>query len=144
MQTSNKRVAIIVSILLIAGSLGYLAFGNFGENIVYFVTPSEVKAFTQESFSKKVRVGGMAKGAAMLAPSMATMLAVVTTDAAVSRDILRTLLQDRRDFGTVPTSDVGDHTDSREVVVVENRASFPTVDASHGIVKDASLLRMLG
>ena len=59
MQTSNKRIAIIVSIILIAGSLGYLAFGNFGENIVYFVTPSEVKAFTSESFSKKVRVGGM-------------------------------------------------------------------------------------
>ncbi len=59
MPTKNKKVAIIVSILLIAGSLGYLAFGNFGENIVYFVTPSEVKAFTPETYSKKVRVGGM-------------------------------------------------------------------------------------
>lgn len=37
-------------------------------------------------------VGGMAKGAAMLAPAMATMLAVVTTDLAIPADVLRQLL----------------------------------------------------
>lgn len=59
MLTNNRKIAVIVSIILVAGSLGYLAFGNFGQNIVYFVTPSEVKAFPPESYSKKVRVGGM-------------------------------------------------------------------------------------
>ena len=39
-----------------------------------------------------VTVGGMAKGAAMLAPSMATMLAVVTTDAAVDPHVLQEAL----------------------------------------------------
>ncbi|MEY2450355.1 MAG: glutamate N-acetyltransferase / amino-acid N-acetyltransferase [Acidimicrobiaceae bacterium] len=38
-------------------------------------------------------VGGMAKGAAMLAPNMATMLAVLTTDAAVEPDDLQRLLE---------------------------------------------------
>ncbi len=38
-------------------------------------------------------VGGMAKGAAMLAPSMATMLAVLTTDAAVDAGALRVALE---------------------------------------------------
>ena len=45
---------------------------------------------TTDTFAKEVvvagagfTVGGMAKGAAMLAPNMATMLAVLTTDAAV-------------------------------------------------------------
>ena len=38
-------------------------------------------------------VGGMAKGAAMLAPNMATMLAVLTTDAAVDPAVLRPALQ---------------------------------------------------
>ncbi|TFV55956.1 bifunctional glutamate N-acetyltransferase/amino-acid acetyltransferase ArgJ [Mycobacterium sp. PS03-16] len=38
-------------------------------------------------------VGGMAKGAGMLAPSLATMLCVLTTDAAASADALRTALQ---------------------------------------------------
>jgi glutamate N-acetyltransferase/amino-acid N-acetyltransferase len=39
-------------------------------------------------------VGGMAKGAAMLAPNMATMLAVLTTDAASDPATLTRLLQD--------------------------------------------------
>ena len=38
-------------------------------------------------------VGGMAKGAAMLAPNMATMLAVLTTDAAAEPDELATILR---------------------------------------------------
>ncbi len=38
-------------------------------------------------------VGGMAKGAAMLAPAMATMLAVVTTDAAIESGPLQTALR---------------------------------------------------
>lgn len=39
-------------------------------------------------------VGGMAKGAAMLAPNMATMLAVLTTDAEASPEVLQQLLRD--------------------------------------------------
>ncbi|MHB8464832.1 MAG: bifunctional glutamate N-acetyltransferase/amino-acid acetyltransferase ArgJ [Acidimicrobiales bacterium] len=39
-----------------------------------------------------VTIGGMAKGAAMLAPNMATMLAVVTTDADLAASDLRTHL----------------------------------------------------
>jgi len=39
------------------------------------------------------RVGGMAKGAGMIAPSMATMLCVITTDAAVPLPLLRSLLR---------------------------------------------------
>jgi glutamate N-acetyltransferase/amino-acid N-acetyltransferase len=39
-------------------------------------------------------VGGMAKGAAMLAPNMATMLAVLTTDADIGPGRLQTLLAD--------------------------------------------------
>ena len=42
---------------------------------------------------RTVRVGGMAKGAGMIAPSMATMLCVITTDAAVPPGLLRTLLR---------------------------------------------------
>lgn len=38
------------------------------------------------------RIGGMAKGAAMLAPNMATMLAVLTTDAVIDSDDLSKIL----------------------------------------------------
>ena len=42
---------------------------------------------------RHLHVGGMAKGAAMLQPAMATMLAVLTTDAAVGPDALHTALE---------------------------------------------------
>lgn len=46
-------------------------------------------------------VGGMAKGAGMLAPSLATMLCVLTTDASVDQDTLDNALR----FGTATTFD---------------------------------------
>ncbi len=59
MMVAKKKAGMIVSILLVGGALGYLALGNFGENVVYFFTPSEVKAFSTDYYQKKVRVGGM-------------------------------------------------------------------------------------
>ena len=59
MGTHHKKTGIIISLILVGGALMYLALGNFGENLVYFFTPSEVIAFTPDHFQKKVRVGGM-------------------------------------------------------------------------------------
>lgn len=42
---------------------------------------------------KMVRVAGMAKGAGMISPNMATMIAVVTTDAGVPHDLLTEILR---------------------------------------------------
>jgi cytochrome c-type biogenesis protein CcmE len=57
--TRGRRTGIIVTILIIISGLGYLALGNFGKNLVYFFTPSEVAAFSHDYYGKKVRVGGM-------------------------------------------------------------------------------------
>ena len=40
-----------------------------------------------------VRVGGFAKGSGMIHPNMATMLAIITTDASVEPSLWRTMLQ---------------------------------------------------
>lgn len=42
----------------------------------------------------EVRIGGIAKGAGMIAPNMATMLCFLTTDALISASALRQVLQD--------------------------------------------------
>jgi glutamate N-acetyltransferase / amino-acid N-acetyltransferase len=52
----------------------------------------EAQARVELDDGTAVTVGGMAKGAAMLAPSMATMLAMLTTDAAVESDALEEML----------------------------------------------------
>ncbi len=58
-MTRNRKIGIGISVLIIAGALGYLAFGNFGENLIYFYTPSEVRTLSPDHYGKKVRVGGM-------------------------------------------------------------------------------------
>jgi len=42
----------------------------------------------------EVRIGGMAKGSGMINPKMATLLAVITTDARVERELLREALRE--------------------------------------------------
>ena len=51
-------------------------------------------AVTLELGGKKVTVGGMSKGAGMIHPNMCTMLAFITTDAAISHDMLQKALSE--------------------------------------------------
>ncbi len=62
---SSKRIGIIGSVLVVVAGLAYLALGNFGENLVYFMTPSEVVTLEQDLYGKKMRVAGMVVEASM-------------------------------------------------------------------------------
>lgn len=55
----GRKIGIVFSIALIVVGLGYLAYGNFGKNLVYFVTPSEVVTFKSDRYGRKIRVAGM-------------------------------------------------------------------------------------
>ena len=70
--------------------------------------------------SGRAVVGAMAKGAAMIAPDMATMLSVVTTDAAVPGGQLRELLSRaiRRTFNCITVD--GDMSTSDTVILMAN------------------------
>lgn len=47
--------------------------------------------------SGPVRIGAMAKGSGMIAPNMATMIAIITTDARIAPDTLKALLREKVD-----------------------------------------------
>ncbi len=70
--------------------------------------------------SGRAVVGAMAKGAAMIAPNMATMLAVVTTDAAVPSGQLQELLSQaiQRTFNCITVD--GDMSTSDTVILMAN------------------------
>lgn len=51
-------------------------------------------AVTFELDGKKVVLGGMSKGSGMIHPNMATMLCVLTTDAAISKEMLQSAISD--------------------------------------------------
>ncbi len=68
-------------------------------------------------------VGGMAKGAAMLSPALATMLAVITTDAAVEPRALRAALERAVDVSFNQLSVDGCRSTNDPVLVLANGAS---------------------
>lgn len=54
---------------------------------------SKSVAVETEVRGTRIRIGGMAKGSGMIHPNMATMLGVVTTDASVTSDVWRRMVQ---------------------------------------------------
>ncbi|HUP85068.1 MAG TPA: bifunctional glutamate N-acetyltransferase/amino-acid acetyltransferase ArgJ [Acidimicrobiales bacterium] len=74
-------------------------------------------------------VGGMAKGAAMLAPNMATMLAVLTTDAAVEPEPLHEMLQSAVAASFNSLSVDGCTSTNDTVIVIANGLAGPVDDA---------------
>ena len=71
----------------------------------------------------RMRMGGMAKGSGMIAPNMATMLAFVSTDAAVAPDVLRAALVRASDRSFNRISVDGDTSTNDMVAVLANGGS---------------------
>jgi len=79
---------------------------------------------------RPVRIGGMCKGAGMIHPNMATMLAYITTDAAVSQGLLRRLLSAAvaRTFNRINID--GDQSTNDTVLLMAGGAAGVRVPAS--------------
>ena len=89
---------------------------------------------TSDTFSKEValevtthdgnfRIGGLAKGAGMIDPNMATMLCVVTTDAIVPADALRRMLRDSVEDSFNRITIDGDMSTNDTAIILANGAS---------------------
>ena len=96
--------------------------GDAAEAILTTDTAPKSCAVEVELASGRAVVGAMAKGAAMIAPNMATMLAVVTTDAPVPSGPLQELLSQaiQRTFNCITVD--GDMSTSDTVILLANGA----------------------
>ena len=74
-------------------------------------------------------IGGMAKGAGMLAPSLATMLVVLTTDAAVPAEVLQPALKTATGLSVERVDSDGCLSTNDTVIVLANGASGITPTA---------------
>ena len=84
--------AVLSGISSVAGDLAAFGGGDFAEAIRTTDKIDKDGAVEVQLSGGTVRIGACAKGAGMIAPSMATMLAFLTTDAAVSASLLQILL----------------------------------------------------
>ncbi len=81
----------------------------------------------------RVTLGGMAKGAGMIHPDMATMLSVLTTDAAIPAAMLDKLLREAADRSFNAISIDGDTSTNDTVLLLANGASDVTIDDEAGL-----------
>jgi glutamate N-acetyltransferase / amino-acid N-acetyltransferase len=72
---------------------------------------------------RKVTIGGMAKGAGMIHPNMATMLCIITTDASIDRSALRVCVEDAVEHSFNRISVDGDTSTNDTVLVLANGLS---------------------
>ena len=72
---------------------------------------------------RKVTIGGMAKGSGMIHPNMATMLCVVTTDAAIDRPALKSCVDEAVEQSFNRISVDGDTSTNDTVIVLANGLS---------------------
>ena len=79
-----------------------------------------------ELYGKRVRIGGIAKGAGMIDPNMATMLCFITTDAAISKKLLQQALSDavEQSFNRITID--GDMSTNDTVLLLANGAAGNT------------------
>jgi cytochrome c-type biogenesis protein CcmE len=55
----QKRIGMVVGLLIVLSAFGYLIYGGIGENLVYFVTPGELLAQGTDAYDRPVRLGGL-------------------------------------------------------------------------------------
>ena len=86
-------------------------------------TKPKTSALSLKIGDEIVHVGGMSKGSGMIAPNMATMLGVITTDANVPPDLLREILSlaVKRSFNCITVD--GDMSTNDTVIALANGAA---------------------
>ena len=90
------------------------------------MTTDTIQKHTAVSFQLpegEVTIGGMAKGAGMIHPDMATMLCVLTTDAIIAPELLSELLSEVVDRSFNRISVDGDTSTNDSVIILANGAS---------------------
>jgi glutamate N-acetyltransferase / amino-acid N-acetyltransferase len=80
----------------------------------------------------RVRIGGMAKGAGMIHPNMATLLGLITTDAMISPDVAAELLREAVENSFNAISIDGDTSTNDTVLLLANGASEIDISSSEG------------
>jgi cytochrome c-type biogenesis protein CcmE len=75
-----KRFGLAAGLVAVLGAFGYLLAGGIGDNLVYFVTPTELVARGADAHDTPVRLGGEVKPGTVQWDADALDLRFVMTD----------------------------------------------------------------
>ena len=60
-NAGQRRVALVVSLLVAGAALAFVSFGNIGENLVYYWNPTQLAEAGDKSIGATIRLGGVVK-----------------------------------------------------------------------------------
>lgn len=106
--------------------------------------PKEV-AVTFEIGGKKVTMGGMCKGSGMIHPNMCTMLAFITTDVNISKEMLTEIVKaDVKDTFNMISVDGDTSTNDTMLVIANGKAGNPEItERNEDYYEFANVLRKI-
>lgn len=55
----KRRLTLVVSLLIAGGALAFVAFGNIGENLVYYWDSTQLVAAGEDAIGPTIRLGGV-------------------------------------------------------------------------------------
>ncbi len=113
----------IIGLLVVAGVLAYLVFGGLGQNLVYFITPSEYFQQADRYQNRQVRLGGLVKQGSLDYNPQTLELRFVVTDGVKEIPI--------RSSGSTPPALFGEN----RGVVVEGKFQGQTFVSQNLLVK---------
>jgi cytochrome c-type biogenesis protein CcmE len=59
--SASRKVFLVVALLVAASALGFIAFGNIGENLVYYWDVGQLKGAGDKAVGATIRLGGVVK-----------------------------------------------------------------------------------
>lgn len=117
-------------IKLAAKELSINGWQDASQAIMTTDTYPKTLAYEFEIDGKSVRIGGMCKGAGMICPNMATMLAFVTTDAKISSSLLSKLLKENVEISFNSLTIDGDMSTNDQLILLANGESEVEIDGN--------------
>lgn len=123
-ETLKEGVKNLVPVLSDSREAGILA----AQSIMTTDTVKKECAVEIELSGVKVTIGGMCKGSGMIHPNMCTMLAFVTTDAAISKELLQEALsEDIQDTYNMISVDGDTSTNDTVLLLANGMAGNPEI-----------------
>ena len=65
MKQQQRRLFLILSLLVAGGALAFVSLGNIGENLVYYWNPTEVLEQKEAAYGATIRMGGVVKAGSL-------------------------------------------------------------------------------
>ena len=74
----GRRLLLVVALVLAAGAFAFLAFGNIGDNLVYYWSPTELLEAGDKARGASIRLGGMVAHGSIERPDGSELAFLVT------------------------------------------------------------------